>query len=444
MIGKVLRNLKIVSKIGEGGMGVVYLAENIGLEKPFAVKSLHVNLTQDTGFRERFKKEALNQALLSHPNIVQAIDFFDEDGQFFLVMEYVKGQELSELIKKNKKLPEEEALRILKDILRGLDFAHRKGVIHRDIKPSNVIIDEEGRARITDFGIAVLVGEKRLTATGTPIGTAVFMSPEQILNPSEIDHRSDVYSAGIVLYEMLTGDVPFNGETEFAIQSQQVQDPVPDPSKRNPLIKPELKKIMMKALEKDPGKRFSGCGEFLKEIEEYQGSHAPPPPPPPRWKIVLAIVAVASIIPVAYMIKDYADDDMIDTYGLIKNTTEDASLICREIINLDKLQIQAQITIDSDKNNTAYNAQLKQQIKDRENNINDYLDSYLEDIGKLSKVEKAIVDEELSKYSNELANNESFNRIRLTQIVVQHYLEASTQGPINVNIEKMSVLCPKK
>ncbi|GJL76837.1 serine/threonine-protein kinase [Nitrosomonas sp.] len=447
MIGKALGNLKIVSKIGEGGMGVVYLAENIQLNNRFAVKSLAVTLTQDSGFRERFKKEALNQALLSHPNIVQAIDFFDEDGQFFLVMEYVNGQGLNELIKKTGKLSEEEALRILKDILRGLNFAHSKGVIHRDIKPSNVIVDEDGRARITDFGIAILVGEKRLTTPGANVGSSWYMSPEQIVNPTKIDHRSDVYAAGIVLYEMLTGDVPFDGESEFTIQNKQVKDTVPDPSKRNPLITQELKEIMMKALEKDPDKRFSGCGEFLKQIEEYE-KRFNINRPIPRWKILIAVIAVVSIIAVAYKFgsKDLSGE-YDNAYDWIRDATEKTSIICREIKTLNVHQRRfhtASNAVGSDKKYADSIADRKQQIQDLENNINDYLDSYLENIGELSNVEKAIVDEELRKYSDELADNENFHRIRFTQIVMRHYLEASTKGKINVNIEDMKELCHKK
>ena len=153
VIGKILGNLKVISKIGEGGMGVVYLAEHQTLRKKFAVKSLLTTLTEDSGFRDRFYQEAVNHASLDHPNIVQATDFFEQDGQFFFVMEYVKGKGLDELITQSKKLTEKEILHIFKGILRGLNFAHSKGVIHRDIKPSNVIVDESSRARITDFGI---------------------------------------------------------------------------------------------------------------------------------------------------------------------------------------------------------------------------------------------------------------------------------------------------
>ena len=450
MIGKVLGNLKIVSKIGEGGMGVVYLAEHLTLKKRFAVKSLTAKFTEDSGFRDRFYKEAVNHASLDHQNIVQATDFFEEDGQYYFVMEYVSGHGLNDLIKKAGKLPEREALQFIKDILRGLNFAHSRGVIHRDIKPSNVIVDEAGRARITDFGIAILVGDKRLTATGVPIGTAVYMSPEQILHPSEIDHRSDVYSAGIVLYEMLTGDVPFNGETEFAIQSQQVKDPVPDPSEKNAKITPDLKKIMLKALEKDPDMRFSGCGEFLKQIEEYEKKLDIGPERP--WtlsKLLIMVVAVVFIGAVVYWFIPSPPNGTNNQNGMsdsaylwIESATEKASILCREIDILKRKQDYVK-GVKGSMGDISELDEFKRQIKDHENNVNEYLGGYLDYIGKLGSVEEAIVNKELKKYNEQLAQKESFPKIKISQIVLQHYQEARTKAPINVNAEKMGELCPK-
>jgi hypothetical protein len=450
VIGKVLGNLKIVSKIGEGGMGVVYLAEHITLKNRFAVKCLTAALTEDPGFAKRFYQEAVNHALLDHQNIVKATDFFEEGGQFFFVMEYVSGQGLNELIKKAGKLSEQEALRIIKDILRGLNFAHSKGVIHRDIKPSNVMVDEAGRARITDFGIAILVGEKRLTATGANVGSSWYMSPEQILHPAKIDHRTDVYSAGIVLYEMLTGDVPFDGESEFTIQNKQVKDPVPDPEKRNIRINPELKKIMMKALEKDPDKRFSGCGEFLKQIEEYEkerdSDHERPWTLP---KLLITVVAVVFIGAVVYWFLPRPppppnESEMSDTaYLWIESATEKASILCREIDILKRKQDYVKGVKDS-MGDIPELDKFKRGIKDHENNVNEYLGGYLDYIGKLGSVEEAIVNKELEKYNDQLAQKELFQRIKITRIVSQHYLEARTKAPIIVNSEKMGELCPKQ
>jgi len=270
MIGKTIEKYKIMSEIGKGGMGIVYLAEHVHLGRRFAVKCLAPQLTGDRRFSERFHQEARKQAQLGHPNIVQATDFFEQDGQFFLVMEYVDGQGLDEMIENRRKLPEKEALSIFKDVLDGLNFAHSRGVIHRDIKPSNILVDRGGRAKIMDFGIAIMAGEKRLTATGTNVGSPWYMSPEQIRHPMEIDHRSDVYSIGIVLYEILTGDIPFDGDTDYEIKDKQINSPVPEPTERNPQISNILSKIILKALEKVPDDRFNGCGELLEYIEEYE------------------------------------------------------------------------------------------------------------------------------------------------------------------------------
>lgn len=269
MIGKTIGNLRIVSEIGRGGMGVVYLATHITLEKKFAVKCLSPHLTEDPRFRERFYMEARNQALLDHPGIVQATDFFEEEGTFFFVMEYVNGSSLADMIRESGKLSEEEALAIFRGFLDALNFAHNRGIIHRDIKPSNILIDSNGRARIMDFGIAILMEGERLTATGSSVGSPWYMSPEQIIHPLDIDHRSDVYSSGVLLYEMLAGDVPFDGESEFSVQEQQVHTKVPDPRQRNPKIPLELSRIILKAMEKSPENRFQGCAELLAEIDRY-------------------------------------------------------------------------------------------------------------------------------------------------------------------------------
>ena len=359
MIGKILGNLKIVSKLGEGGMGVVYLAEHLTLKKHFAVKSLAATLTKNPGFSERFHQEAVHHASLDHPNIVHVTDYFAEEGRFFFVMECVNGQGLDDLIQKKGKLTEKETLSIFKGILSGLDFAHNKGVIHRDVKPSNVIVDELGRARITDFGIAIMAGDKRLTASGANFGTSWYMSPEQILYPANIDHRSDVYSAGIVLYEMLTGKVPFDGESEYIIKNKQVQEPVPDPLKKNSGIMPQLKKIMLKALEKKPENRFSGCGEFLQTLENYEkqidqtktGAR-----PILFW--LVALVALAAILVAGYWLAENnrklqdgsATDEKQEhesAYIWIESATEKASILCQEIKELKLKQDKLQLLKDS-------------------------------------------------------------------------------------------------
>ncbi len=286
-------NLRIIRELGHGGMGVVYLAEHIHLNKKFAVKSLNVKYTDDSNFRQRFFQEANNQAQIVHPNIVQATDFHEEQGRYFLVMEYVDGEDLDKLIQRKGRLSEKETLAIIKGILEGLGFAHRKGMIHRDIKPSNIMVSKIGNnlhVNIMDFGLAVLAGGERLTAADSGvIGTPWYQSPEQIKDPKKIDHRSDLYSLGIVLYEMLTGDIPFDGEVHSVIH-QQINDPAPDISSKCPKISKGLAQIVSKCLEKHPDHRYFGCDELLKHLEEL--TYPLPEPQPPWVRILLGAAAV--------------------------------------------------------------------------------------------------------------------------------------------------------
>ena len=291
MIGKTIRNFRIVSTIGEGGMGVVYLAEHVELSKRFALKSLSRALSGDPDFRRRFSDEARRQALLDDPNIVQVTNFFEESGEFFLVMEYVDGQDLSRLIKSKGRLTEAEALPIFYDILQGLGSAHAKGLVHRDVKPSNVLVDRSGRARVMDFGIAIMAGgaDKARTATGVAIGSPWYMSPEQILRPREVDQRADIYALGIVLYEMLTGAVPFDGDTDFEVKDKQVRAPARDPRETNSEISPHVARAVLRAMAKEPAQRFENCQEFRKAL----GSSPPIPIP---WRKVLVAGALAAFV----------------------------------------------------------------------------------------------------------------------------------------------------
>ena len=268
MIGTILTNkYKILSEIGEGGMSIVFLAEHIILKRKYAVKMLAHHLTKTPEFEERFLKEGLAQAQLLHENIVQIIDYIKEDDNTFLLMDYIRGVCLDKLIMQKGKLKESECYQIMGDILSALNFAHMNRVIHRDIKPSNIIIANTGKALLMDFGIAIMLGDKRLTATGTNIGTSWYMSPEHVTRPREIDHRSDVYSMGIVLYEMLTGDVPFDGETDYEIKDKHVRKPPVPPIEKNSSISMAMNNIVLKSIAKNPDERFNGCGEFLGYIQ---------------------------------------------------------------------------------------------------------------------------------------------------------------------------------
>lgn len=272
MIGQTIRQYRIIKELnpGSGAMGDVFLAEHIFLPKRYAIKCLKPQLTGNPQFHERFFREAYEQSLLNHPNIVQSVDFFEEEGRFFFVMEFISGQDLSKLIYDKGKLSEAEALPILTGVLEGLKHAHGKRIVHRDIKPSNILIEEDGTPRIADFGIALLQDRERLTETGIGLGTSCYMSPEQIQRPKAVDSRCDIYAAGILLYEMLTGDVPFDGETDFSIKQQHIFSDVPNPRLKDASISEDLVKIIHKAMAKNPEDRFQNCAEFLERIRAYQ------------------------------------------------------------------------------------------------------------------------------------------------------------------------------
>lgn len=278
MIGNTIGGYRIIGKIDEGGMGTVYLARypDGGI---FAIKALDNRLSCDRDFRKRFFREAKTLFTLKHANIVQARTFFEDKGGLFLVMEYVDCGNLHSHIQNRGSLPEKEALRIFKGALSGLNYAHMRGVVHRDIKPSNILLTRSGTPKIMDFGIALLPDGRRLTKTGMTMGTPEYMSPEQI-NPRRlgpIDHRSDVYSMGIVLYEMLTGSVPFEGDSTFEIYEKHINESPRDMRLFSENISNGLVILVKKALEKVPSRRYLGCGDFLEHVRAYEtGRHFVP------------------------------------------------------------------------------------------------------------------------------------------------------------------------
>ena len=211
---------KVLSRLGSGGMADVYLAEDQLLGRQLAVKVLHHHFAEDQEFVERFRREASSAAALSHPNIVAIFDRGEWNGTYYIAMEYVAGRSLKTVVREQGALDPAAAIDIVTQILRAARFAHKRGVIHRDLKPHNVILDEEGRARVTDFGIAK-AGASDMTLTGSIMGTAQYLSPEQAQGHT-VSGRSDLYAVGIILYELLTGSVPFDGETAVAIAFKQV------------------------------------------------------------------------------------------------------------------------------------------------------------------------------------------------------------------------------
>ncbi len=271
-----IRDYKIVKKIGEGGMGTVYLASDTMLERNVAIKVLNPLLTKDSQFTDRFRHEAKVQASLIHPNIVTLYNYFREGDNYCMVMEYVEGVTLKQLISNTGPLPEQKAVWVLNQLLEAVGYAHKKGIIHRDIKPSNILLTNDNTVKILDFGIAKILQDKGLTKTGTKMGTIYYMSPEQIKAVKDIDKRTDIYSIGVTLYEMLSGRVPFNVDTDsdFEIMNEIVTGEIKDPRKIYPHISDWLVEILFASVEKDRTKRIQNTDEFTKRLLSKEGKAA--------------------------------------------------------------------------------------------------------------------------------------------------------------------------
>jgi serine/threonine protein kinase len=266
MIGSTISHYTILEKLGEGGMGVVYKARDTKLDRDVALKFLPDRITTSPDDLARFTQEAKAAAALSHPNICTIFGIEESDGRNFIVMEYVDGQMLEE---KKHSLTQKQALETGIQIAEGLAAAHEKGIVHRDIKPENIMIRKDGRVLIMDFGLAKFRGASRLTKEGSTVGTAGYMSPEQVQG-QETDHRSDIFSLGVLLYEMLTGEAPFKGLHETAISYEIVNvDPAPMSAIR-PEIPAELDAIVLECLEKDPRERTQSAGQVALDLKKYR------------------------------------------------------------------------------------------------------------------------------------------------------------------------------
>ena len=267
MIGKVLGNrYEIVEKIGGGGMALVYKAKCRLLNRFVAVKILRPEFTNDEEFVSKFKRESQAAASLSHPNIVNIYDVGnDEDDIYYIVMEYIKGKTLKQIIREKGALEPEAAIHIAKQIALALEHAHSNHIVHRDIKPHNILITEDGRVKVTDFGIARAVTSSTVTNTGNVIGSVHYFSPEQARG-GYVDKKSDIYSLGVVLYEMITGQVPFDGESPISIALKHIHESVPLPSHLNKDIPKALEDIVLKALQKDQIKRYSSAEEMMEDL----------------------------------------------------------------------------------------------------------------------------------------------------------------------------------
>jgi serine/threonine-protein kinase len=257
-----LANFVLLEPIGHGGMAVVYRAHQDRLERTVAIKVLSENLAASPEFMERFRREARTAANLHHPNVITVHDFGeDERGVPYLVLEYIAGPTLADLM--DTGLDDARIPDLLDQIAAGLDYAHARGIIHRDVKPGNVLVTEDGRAVLTDFGLAWLLEGAHLTLTGGVIGTPEYMSPEQATG-DPIDHRCDVYALGVVLYEMLVGERPFVADTPIGVLLKHLQDPAPSILQARPDLPPAVGPVLERALAKSPDERYASAGELAR------------------------------------------------------------------------------------------------------------------------------------------------------------------------------------
>ncbi len=256
---------RVVARVGSGGMADVYAVEDLQLGRRVALKLLHERFAQDQEFVERFRREAKSAAALSHANVVSVFDSGEWQGTYYIAMELLEGRSLDQIVREEAPLTPERAIEITEQVLRAARFAHRNGIVHRDLKPHNVLIDGEGRVKVTDFGIARAGSASEITQTGSIMGTARYLSPEQAQGEA-IGPSSDLYAVGIILYELLTGTVPFEGDSVVAIALRHLSEPPRPPSRLVSSISPNLDAIVLKALAKNPAQRFADADEFLAAL----------------------------------------------------------------------------------------------------------------------------------------------------------------------------------
>src|SRR6478752_7437635 len=315
MVGEVLSDrYELEELVGTGGMSSVYRAHDRLLDRKVALKVLHEQYADDEDYVERFRREARAVAALSHPNIVTVIDRGEHGGRQFIVFEYVAGENLKQLIARRGPAPVTTALELGIQMARALSFAHQQGLVHRDVKPQNVLLNGEGEAKVTDFGIArSLDVQHGMTQTGTVLGTSDYIAPEQAQG-QRVDEQTDVYSLGVVLYELLTNEVPFPGENFVAVAMRHINEEPPSIRDKRPDVPPRVDEAIRHAMAKDPQARFQTMGDFCAELEtclaEVEGTQvtaavaAPPrrvharrrgPSPWPLIVVLCALIAIGAV-----------------------------------------------------------------------------------------------------------------------------------------------------
>ncbi len=273
---------KIGEMLGQGGMSAVYKAEDPNLKRTVAIKIIHPHLSENPEFVRRFEQEAAAVARLRHPNIMQVHDFNHDGVTYYIVFEYIAGQSLNQKLEElhatGQIMPLDEVTRIMTPLCNAVSYAHAQGMVHRDLKPSNVIINPAGQPILLDFGIAKILGDNYVhTATGATVGTAQYMAPEQVLG-EKVDHRADIYSLGVMLYEMVTGRPPYKGNSAITIMMKHVNEPVPDARLFNANLPPGYNSILAKALAKNPNDRYDSATELAAALREPSDELAAPPP----------------------------------------------------------------------------------------------------------------------------------------------------------------------
>ena len=375
MVGRILNSrYELEQLIGTGGMADVYRARDNLLGRTVAVKILHPQFAKDPVFIERFRQEAQAAANLNQSNIVNVFDWGIEDSTYYIVMEYVQGRDLKSIIVQGGPLMPERAVEIAMAICLALDAASARGIVHRDIKPQNIIVTGDGQIKVMDFGIARTAGGSAMTQTGTIMGTAQYISPEQAQG-RVADPRSDLYSLGIVLYEMLTGKVPFNGENPVAIAYKHVREDPLAPSLMNPDISPELEAVVMKALAKNPENRYQSAIEMRSDLERcLEGApvYATPvlPPedvargqtqayamqggPPPRrsrtawlWVLVIAIVLAAVAVGVWAIVINTGGIKVPNVIGMKRSDAEAQLKKLGLVMSVTKEEVNASVPKDT-------------------------------------------------------------------------------------------------
>ncbi len=339
---------RVLKRLGSGGMADVYCAEDTELRRQVAIKLLHRRFAEDPEFVERFRREATSAAGLQHPNIVSIFDRGEWDGTPYIAMEYVRGRTLKEIVNDHGALEPRLAANLTIQILTATAFAHRNGIVHRDLKPHNVLVDEDGRAKVTDFGIA-RAGASDMTETGSIMGTAQYLSPEQAQG-HPVDERSDLYSIGVVFYELLTGIVPFDHESTVTIALKHVSEaPVP-PMQVNPAVPPALDAVAMRALRKEPGARYQTADEFIGALQSALSGRAVPETvavleeeDEHRWRtiaiVAVVLLALAALALGAYLLTRSDTKPVPNVVG--KKSSTAAQLLQNEGFEVDVVPIQS-------------------------------------------------------------------------------------------------------